>query len=279
MLSVEARKQHLICSALGDTTGVIMVPRDRHYADPAKALQANHEMFTRYLQDGAKTVRMIAGVPPSGDAWERWATYEAVINHYYAALSLWGICLYDTREASPEVLDDVLRLHPTLAAPGAKHLANDRCVDPASFLAQRANGEIDPLETTEPEVLILDPSPQGTRRAVEGLARCAGLSADEREGLLVAVSEVVTNAILHGRPPVRLEAWSTPERLLVVIHDHGDGPNDPFAGLLPPQGDRLGGRGLWITHQMCRKSTLSSTPAGFTVRLVAGRTHTGPATN
>jgi anti-sigma regulatory factor (Ser/Thr protein kinase) len=279
LLSLKARQQHLIFSALGDTHDVTVVPHDQHYGHPATALHANHQMFTRYLQDGAKRVRMVAEVPHSGNAWESWSTYEAVINHYYAALSLWGICLYDTREASGEIIDDVLALHPGLASPGAKHTPNDRCMDPASFLGQRGDGEIDPLEATEPDVVVLEPSPQAARRAVAGVAGASGLSADEREGLLVAVSEVVTNAILHGRPPVRLEAWAALAQVLVAIHDRGSGPSDPYAGLLPPEGGGLGGRGLWIAHQMCRRITLSKTGPGFTVRLVAGRSDTGPAAN
>ncbi|WP_396135249.1 hypothetical protein [Amycolatopsis sp. A133] len=58
--------------------------------------------------------------------------------------------------------------------------------------------------------------------------------------------------------------------MVVSVHDAGEGPTDPFAGLLPA--DRTtGGRGLWIAHQICSQVTLHRDDTGFTARLVAGR--------
>lgn len=75
---------------------------------------------------------------------------------------------------------------------------------------------------------------------------------------MIAVSEAVTNATCHGRPPVLLRIWSDRDRIVVTITDQGGGPTDPFAGLLP-----AGGLGLWVTHQLCDQVTHRSRQAGL----------------
>ena len=60
------------------------------------------------------------------------------------------------------------------------------------------------------------------------------LPAQEIENMVLATHEVVSNAHLHGRPPVVLRLWVLPGRLTVTVTDTGPGPTDPFVGLLPP---------------------------------------------
>ena len=94
---------------------------------------------------------------------------------------------------------------------------------------------------------------------------------------MIGVSEALTNAIRHGRPPVELRAWAAPERVLVIVRDRGSGPSDPYAGYLPRRGEQVDtGLGLWIIHQVCSRVTLTHAPEGFTVRLVAGTPHPVP---
>jgi anti-sigma regulatory factor (Ser/Thr protein kinase) len=111
------------------------------------------------------------------------------------------------------------------------------------------------------------------RQAVRDLAH-TGLSPADREDLLVAVSEIVTNAQRHGRGPVLMRLWTGPGRTVVTVTDQGDGPRNPYAGLLPAhRGSPIsanGGLGLWITYQTCEHVTMGQEPDGFTVRLTAG---------
>ena len=65
------------------------------------------------------------------------------------------------------------------------------------------------------------------------------------EHLVVAVSEAVTNVVSHGRPPVRFRLWTAPDRIVATVTDRGDGPADPFAGLLPVTDTCSAGWGLW----------------------------------
>ena len=98
---------------------------------------------------------------------------------------------------------------------------------------------------------------------------------DAVEHLVFAVSEVVTNALIHGRPPVRFRLWTAPDRIVATVTDRGDGPADPFAGLLPVTDTCSAGLGLWLTHQLCRHVTLDTTDDGFTIRLILGTPQPG----
>jgi anti-sigma regulatory factor (Ser/Thr protein kinase) len=120
--------------------------------------------------------------------------------------------------------------------------------------------------------------PLVARQAVREVGPTPRLTATDVEGLVVAVCEVVTNAICHGRPPVQLRLWSDFERIVVTVTDHGAGPTDPFAGLLRAAAPPPGGLGLWLTHQLCNLVTLDKRKEGFTIRLIAGKpTATQPA--
>jgi anti-sigma regulatory factor (Ser/Thr protein kinase) len=70
---------------------------------------------------------------------------------------------------------------------------------------------------------------------------------DEQSGtLLLLVSELVTNAILHAGAPVLLRVEAGPARLRVEVHDRGPG----FERHTPkPRGSR-GGYGLFLVEHM-----------------------------
>jgi hypothetical protein len=89
------------------------------------------------------------------------------------------------------------------------------------------------------------------------------------------VSEAISNALIHGRRPVRFRLWLAPDRIVATVTDRGDGPADPFAGLLPVSKTGPGGLGLWLTHQLCSHVTLDTTDHGFTIRLVVGTPQPG----
>ncbi len=79
----------------------------------------------------------------------------------------------------------------------------------------------------------------------------------------------MTNAKVHGRPPVALRAWTVVNRIVVAVTDRGSGLAHPYAGYLPDGG----ALGLWLARQLCRRVTMVRHAAAFTVRLVAGAPH------
>jgi anti-sigma regulatory factor (Ser/Thr protein kinase) len=76
---------------------------------------------------------------------------------------------------------------------------------------------------------------------------------DVLDDFLLAVDEMTSNALRHGRPPVGLRLWLSDDRIVCTISDCGPGFDDPFAGYGPAHGEDLsrGGMGLWLARQLC----------------------------
>lgn len=273
LVGVTPQREALVRDALGDTTGVTFLDGSPYEQPPMAALRQNHELFSDLVTAGADRIRIVGEIPLPGTEvpWDGWARYEAAINHLYAALPVWAVCPYDRRTTPPEVLADVERTHVYHAGPDGGLAPNPQFVPPAEFLTALGRAEVDPLERTTPHLVLTDPSPARARHAVAGLAAATALDRDTVDDLVFAVSEVVDNALVHGRPPVTVRAWAAMERIVVAVQDRGDGPADPWVGFLPgrPHGQHAG-LGLWISNQVCARMTTSRSADGFTVRLVGG---------
>ncbi|MEU7822908.1 sensor histidine kinase [Catellatospora sp. NPDC049133] len=261
--------ERLVRDALGAGSGVVFVRGDAQYQRPAGAIKRYREMLAEHVAAGAAQIRVAGDVPHPGVGvpWEWWARYEAAVNHAYDDFPLWGLCPYDTRTTPDEVLDFVRRTHPHIATP-LGHTANLAFQDPFALLAEGVTPWRDPLEDTVPAIELSAPTTAQARGALVALQATARLAEDDLSGLLLATTETVTNAVLHGRPPVLLRLWAVPGRIVVTVTDHGPGPADPLAGLVP--GASPGGWGLWLAHQICAYVSLRRGPDGFSVRLLGG---------
>lgn len=264
-VTLAERNAGLVQGAMATVDGVTFVPGNHQYARPAATIRSYRELFGQQVAAGATQIRVVGDVPHPGFgvSWDAWARYEAVVNHAFDDFPLWGMCPYDLRTTPDDVLDEVARTHQHIATPDGHH-RNERFEDPAEFLRARP---VRPLaaEPSEPVIDLRDPTAAEARHAVRGLD--AGLPVAAHEDLVLSVSEVVTNALRHGRPPARLRLWAADGRVVATIHDQGPGVTDPFAGLLPaPKVD--GGLGLWIASQLCSEVTIGQDADGFGVRLV-----------
>ncbi|MEU1686601.1 sensor histidine kinase [Micromonospora sp. NPDC005707] len=261
----------LVRRALPAGAAVTFLPGGDLYARPTAAIRAYRKLLGSYVADGARQIRIVGELPPAvlGATWDWWARYESAINHAYDDFPLWSMCAYDTRSTAPGVLADVTRTHPRVALPDGSHVPTDVYTEPASYLAEHRLMRPDPVQGTAPTVELVDPTAAEARDAVRAAHR-GQLPADHLDDLVVSVSEVVSNALRHGVPPVRMRLWSAPDRMVVTVHDRGPGPSDPYAGLLPAGNGAAGGLGLWISHQSCNHVALHRDADGFTVRLTAG---------
>jgi anti-sigma regulatory factor (Ser/Thr protein kinase) len=271
------RNTELVRGEIGDTTGITFISGPLQYARPASTIAEYRGLFGSLVAQGAAQIRVVGDVPHPGFgvAWDSWARYEAVVNHAFDDFPLWGLCPYDMRTTPAHVLAEVFRTHPHVAGPDG-HVHNDAFEDPATFLERRLTGapvRPDPLEQMAPPVVDLtNPTPATARAGVARIASWAGLDATTVADLVTAVSEIVSNAVIHGQAPVTVRAWAGQGRVVVAVRDRGAGPADPFAGLVrPDRAPGQGGFGLWLAHQLCADVRLGADPdGGFVVRLVAG---------
>ncbi len=116
------------------------------------------------------------------------------------------------------------------------------------------------------------------RRAVGSLAEEAGLSDQRTEEVVLAVNEISTNAVIHGRPPSTMRAWHGAGEIVVEVADAGEGIQDVLAGQLTPSAGGLGGRGLWLTRLLCDAVEVRCDQGGctVTVHIATRERRTGP---
>ena len=106
----------------------------------------------------------------------------------------------------------------------------------------------------------------GLRHLLTGEVAGVGLAGDTLDDFVLAVHELVTNAVRHGGGSGRLELWRYDDALRCEVVDHGAGtaglPVDRPAGSVP------GGRGLWLAHQLADGLTLNHRADGLTATVV-----------
>ncbi|MFR9804150.1 anti-sigma factor RsbA family regulatory protein [Pseudonocardia sp. RS010] len=268
MVALADRESEVVRRALPRADAVHWISASRRYETPASAIRRYREQFVEAVEAGRTQVRVVGNVPHPGYGapWSGWARYEAAVNHAFATLPVWSLCCYDTRITPRAVVADVVRTHPHLVTPDGGREINAAFVAPEELLVEGLAAPL-PAEPGPPALVLDDPSPAAARHAL--LATVARLDHDEREDLVLALSEIVDNAWVHGVPPVRVAMW-TGDRTVVTVTDTGVGPSDPFAGLLPAEGSATAGLGLWMAHQLGQEVSLHRGPEGFTVRMTAG---------
>ena len=116
------------------------------------------------------------------------------------------------------------------------------------------------------EEVTLPDGPEGAGFARRAMARAAELWHLDREmtdTALLLVSELATNAIRHGTPPVRLAVRLRGDELRVEVTDSS--PSLPR--LDHPGPDQTGGRGLQIVQQLAARwgASVSRSRLGKTV--------------
>lgn len=223
--------------------------------------------YRRTVEGAGRPVRVVGEVAwhdrsPAG--LREWARYESILNLAFGGHDVQIVCPYDTRALPPEILDHAEATH-TAARLGNGSVRPSRFVHPAGFAATL---DAAPLEPPPQGVAALSVgSPGDARRFVESAAAMAGIAGERLHELVLAVGEIATNALVHGRPPVFVRAWSDGSRLLCEISDHGDG-FDPVSQLVrAPDGTGEAGRGLWLAYLLCDLVEVRSAASGTTVRL------------
>ncbi len=217
---------------------ITFLAADDRYARPVTAMHALWNFANAALADGASRVQSIGQISfdgsPSDDDWH-W--YERAVNDVFADVPLTATCLFDAGSVPPETLAcahathaehigeghtpgrcDVERLlpHPVGLPQRAADLALDEVTRPAA--ARHALGRLD--DVLAPDIL-------------------------DRARLVV--SELVTNAIIHGGGRADVRYWCEPSALFIEVADDGVGIDDPFATLRPPAFP-VRGFGLWASH-------------------------------
>lgn len=110
-----------------------------------------------------------------------------------------------------------------------------------------ARGE-NQVSTTEVIELDGDPdAPARGRHAVTAVLDSWGCDPDTRDNLLLVVSELVTNAVVHGAEPIVVTMVRAPERIRVEVTD---GADDSSPHTNRAAADAENGRGLSVVTRL-----------------------------
>jgi serine/threonine-protein kinase RsbW len=110
------------------------------------------------------------------------------------------------------------------------------------------------------------------RHAVASCARNAGLSGERLEDFVVAVNELLTNAVRHGGGAGRVVLWRAGGSVVCEVADAGAGLAGPVPARPPkPAPDEPGGWGLWLAGELTDTLEIDTGEHGTTVR-VSSRT-------
>ncbi|GAA2434725.1 sensor histidine kinase [Actinomadura vinacea] len=196
-----------------------------------------------------------------------WQRVEALVNIAFTGTGAAILCAY-ARTLPPGVIAASRRTHPEIVKGGAA-LANPLYTDPWAYSTQCDSAPL-PAPPPGAETLPLDlPDLYWLRQYVADFARRTPLPHDDLQRLLVAVTEIVTNATRHGRPPIVLTMWADPEdrSLVCQVADGGRWPPGADLGLIPPRPGGPGRFGLWAVRLLCSGVQIRTGDRGTTVRL------------
>jgi len=115
---------------------------------------------------------------------------------------------------------------------------------------------------------------------VASCAAGAGLTGDRVRDFVIAVNELLTNAVRHGGGNGHLAVWRACGAVVCEVTDRGSGlttprPDEPER----PELDEPGGWGLWLASRLTDTLDLDSGADGTTVRIsirIPGTSGRGP---
>jgi anti-sigma regulatory factor (Ser/Thr protein kinase) len=224
--------------------------------------------FVAENTDAGRTVRGI-GEPVwasrSAAALVECQWHESLLNLAFAdGPGLPLMCPYDISALPSDVVREAKRSHPYLHdSRGCRESAEyrgapapDSVLDlPLSPVPARARthafgvGQLDDVRT-----------------AVHTYAADAGLPPEPASDLVLAVNEVATNSLRHGGGHGVVRVWAALDAVVCQVNDDGRIGN-ALIGRHRRSLLAVGGRGLWLVHQLCDLVEVRSGAEGTTVRM------------
>jgi AcrR family transcriptional regulator len=252
----------LLRKALGNAADeVVFVDASTHYRRPARSIAE----YRRYLdaelsRPGAELVRVVGEIPlePAEQPHIDWMRYESMVNRTFADYPVWIICAYDTRVLPDDVIADALRTHP-LVSTGDRNDTSAGYVEPDQFLERpvlheraRVGRGTDPFAS----MTISGERDLDELRGVVGrAARAAALAPTTVDDVIVAVEELVRDAVLHGSGEASVQVAREGARWHCDIVERGSDPRS---------NRRIG---LSIADLIGERVDVAAAAGGHTVRL------------
>ncbi|MEU5323669.1 sensor histidine kinase [Streptomyces sp. NPDC021056] len=265
VVAVPEAKASLLRSEVPEDGAVRYVDTSAVAHHPGRLIGAWQEWINEHAA-GGRPVRGIGESPwdevRSHAQAEQLRYHEWLLNRAFAdGPAWWLLCPYDTAGENT-ALEQLARCHPQIRSGGRNTPCTD--YDPqAPFDFAPLNQPCDPYE----EFIYATGDLPALREKISACAEQLGLSGRRLRELHLAATEIAANSIRHGGGHGTLRTWSEDHRLVCEFRDAGY-IADPLVGRHRPNSTQVGGRGLWLAHQLCDLVEVHSAPAtGTTIRL------------
>ncbi|MEU2338406.1 sensor histidine kinase [Streptomyces sp. NPDC013172] len=265
VVAVPQDKVSLLRAEIRDEDAVRYVDTEGVAHHPGRLIGAWQEWLQEYASQG-RPVRGIGESPwdkvRSPAEAEELRYHEWLLNKAFArGPAWWLLCPYDIAHDKAS-LAEMARCHPELRQDGRTMPCEDYDAQ-APYRFARLTDPCDPYE----EFAYSRGDLPALREKIAACAERHGLTGRRLNELHLAATEVATNSIRHGGGQGVLRTWSEERRLVCEFRDAGY-IEDPLAGRRRPEARQVGGRGLWLVHQLCDLVEIRSAPdEGTRVRL------------
>jgi anti-sigma regulatory factor (Ser/Thr protein kinase) len=198
----------------------------------------------------------------SAHAYAAAVQHEALINLAFTGRDASILCPYNLTELPERALTDAERTHPTIMVDG-RRADSPNYTDPRAVVEDIYQQQLAPPADAETFDFTIVAE---ARQVAYDWATRAGLPADRVTDLLIAISEIGGNSVVHGGDGATLLRWTEDDWLVCEIRDRGH-ITDPLAGRLPAPVMTESGRGLLMVNYLCDLVQLKTGPAGTAIRL------------
>lgn len=108
------------------------------------------------------------------------------------------------------------------------------------------------------------------RHSVASCAHACGLSGQRLDDFVLAINELITNAVRHGGGRGWLRLWHGNGELVCEVADHGHGISaQRLSDRDRPAPDTAGGWGLWLARELSDTMAVETGEEGTVVRVTA----------
>jgi anti-sigma regulatory factor (Ser/Thr protein kinase) len=233
-----------------DANTLLWAPTDRFY----QRLGFTYARFLGYLRDAHSRQRRVhlitepdlVTVPDAPvDRAAAYLGYESAANGVLAGYGCPITCIWHASPRKAALIDRVRQVHP-------QEWTERGAVENPGY---HPHPDTQPPMSAAPEVTDLDLTVAHLSGVSAGRAAVARWAEQHHflpvagTQIVAATSEVLTNGLRHGRPPVRLRAWSQAATLIAQVDDAGGRPIPADAGYRPPNSP-ADATGLWIARQL-----------------------------
>jgi anti-sigma regulatory factor (Ser/Thr protein kinase) len=251
LVAVGRRRQELMQAALGQAAAaaVAWIDMPRLGRNPARIIPAWRAFVDGHGGRAARGIGEPVWAGRTDDELCECHRHEALLNTAFDEGPSWRLrCPYDLHTLPDDQLREAARTHPVVVEHGLP--LRSPAYHPPERASAAFDGELPPPPGRAEALTVREDGLAGARAAAGRHAEAAGLEPVRSDDLCLAVTELATNAIVHGGGPADVRLWQEPGQ--VVCQVTGGSPlGDPLTGRRRPPADVTGGWGLYLVNQLC----------------------------